>query len=418
MKLHFLILLGTAWAVTAAEWPGWRGPEQDGSIGGNIPPSEFSSDKNLLWKVELPGRGCSTPIVVDDKVIVTTSIGENDGVIAYDLNGKEIWRRSFGKLTPGRGQRVGSSANSSPVTDGEAIYLFFKSGQLAALELDGQLRWEMNLFKKFGEDKLWWDAGTSPVIAGGNLVVAMMQTDAPSYVVSLDRKTGETVWNSKRHFETGEESGDSYTTPLVLEIDGKETIVCWGADHLTGQDPATGEITWTIGGFNPEKLKAWRVIASSVAAGDVALVPYSRGEFVAGVRMGGTGDVTGKAHLWKHKLGSDSATPAADDGKFYVLTDRGIKRGMVTCIDAVSGKILWKDQFPKAAQTFYASPVIAGGLLICPREDGVIITAKIVDGGLDEIKTNELGEGVIASPVVVGGKLLIRGDRSLFCFGE
>lgn len=418
MKLTPLILLSTAWTLTAADWPAWRGSEQDGSIAGKTPPAEFSKERNLLWKVDLPGRGCSSPIVVDEKVIVTTSIDGNDGAIAYDLAGKELWRKTFGEIKPGRGQRVGSSANSSPVTDGSAVYVYFKSGQLAALELNGNIRWEMNLFEKFGEDKLWWDVGTSPVIAGGNLVVAMMQTDAPSYIVSLDRKTGEMVWKNDRHFETGVESGDSYTTPLVLEIDGTETIVCWGADHLTGQDAATGEIIWTIGGFNPKKEKAWRVIASAVASGDVALVPYSRGEFVAGVKMGEKGDVTEKAHLWKHKLGSDSATPLADDGRFYVLTDRGLKRGMVTCIDAKSGEVIWKDQLPKAVQTYYASPIIAGGLMVCAREDGVILTARVGKDGLKDIKSNELGEGVIASPAVVDGKLLIRSDRSLFCFGN
>ncbi|MFC7339510.1 PQQ-binding-like beta-propeller repeat protein [Haloferula chungangensis] len=418
MKLTPLILLSTAWTLTAAEWPGWRGAEQDGSVAGEKPPAKFSAEENLLWKAALPGRGCSTPIVVDGKIILTSEIEGKDGVIAYDMEGKELWRKTFGKIIPGRGQRVGSSANSSPVTDGEAVYVYFKSGQLAALELSGDVRWEMNLFKKFGEDKLWWDVGTSPVIAGGNLVVAMMQTDAPSYIVSLDRKTGNTVWKNDRHYETGPESGDSYTTPLVYDIDGKETLVCWGGDHLTGQDVATGEILWTVGGFNPDKKKGWRVIASAVASGDVALVPYARGEYVAGVKMGGKGDTTEKAHLWKHKLGSDSATPAADDGKFYILTDRGPQRGLVTCIDAPSGKVLWKDKLPKAAQTFYASPIIAGGLLVCPREDGVVLTAKIGKEGLEEIKSNELGEGVIASPVVVDGQLLLRGDRSLFCFAN
>lgn len=413
-----MIFLSTAWTLTAADWPGWRGAEQAGSAAGKMVPGEFSKDKNLLWAVELPGRGCSTPIVVDGKIIVTTSIDGKDGVVAYDLEGKELWRKSFGEIIPGRGQRVGSSANSSPITDGEAVYIFFKSGQLAALELSGEVRWEMNLFKKFGEDKLWWDVGTSPVIAGGNLVVAMMQTDAPSYIVSLDSRTGKTVWENKRYFETGAESSDSYATPLVFEIDGEETLVCWGADHLTGQDVETGEVIWTVGGFNPKKLKGWRVIASAVASGDVALIPYARGEYVAGIRMGGKGDVTEKAHLWKHKLGSDSATPVAADGRFYVLTDRGPKRGLVTCIDAESGKVLWDDKFPKAAQTFYASPIIAGGLLVCPREDGVILTAKIGKEGLEDVISNELGEGVIASPAVMDGKLLLRGDRSLFCFGN
>ena len=187
-----LVLLSTAWTLGATEWPAWRGIEQDGSLAGKTPPGEFSKDKNLLWRVELPGRGCSSPIVVDGKIIVTTSVDGKDAAIAYDLAGKELWRKIFGEIMPGRGQRVGSSANSSPVTDGSAVYVYFKSGQLAALELNGDVRWEMNLFEKFGEDKLWWDAGTSRVIAGGNLVVAMMQTDAPSYIVSLDRKTGET----------------------------------------------------------------------------------------------------------------------------------------------------------------------------------------------------------------------------------
>lgn len=418
MKIFSLILLSSASTLIAAEWPAWRGIEQDGSLAGKTPPSEFSKDKNLLWKVELPGRGCSSPIIVDGKIIVTSAIDGKDGVLAYDTNGKKLWQKVFGEIVPGRGQRVGSSANSSPVTDGSAIYVYFKSGQLAALEMDGSLRWQLNVFEKFGEDKLWWDVGTSPVIAGGNIVVAMMQTDAPSYLVSLDRLTGKKVWKNDRHFETGVESGDAYTTPLVIEIEGKETIVCWGADHLTGHDVATGEIIWTVGGFNPDKEKAWRVIASAVASGDIALVPYARGEFVAGVKMGGKGDVTETAHLWKHELGSDSATPVADDGKFYVLTDRGIKRGLVTCIEAQSGKVIWKDHLPKAAQTYYASPIIVGGLIVFAREDGAILTAKLGEEGLEDIKLNELGEGVIASPAVVDGKLLIRGDRSLFCFGN
>ncbi|MGB6223091.1 PQQ-binding-like beta-propeller repeat protein [Haloferula sp.] len=418
MKAPFLLLFASLMNLgSAADWPSWRGPDQDGSVSGAAPPAEFSGEKNLLWKVELPGRGCSTPLVVDGKIIVTTSIGEMDGVVAYDMDGKELWQTSLGKLRPGRGQRVGSSANSSPATDGEAVYVFFKSGKVAALELDGELRWEINLFEEFGEDKLWWDVGTSPVIAGGKLVVAMMQTDAPSYIVSLDTKTGEMVWKNNRYFETGVESGDAYTTPLVLNLDGKETIVCWGADHLTGQDASTGEILWTVGGFNPNKEKAWRVIASPVAEGDVALVPYSRGAFVAGVKMGGKGDVTESAHLWKYDLGSDSATPIADDGKFYVLTDSGPKRGTVTCIEAESGKVLWTDRLPKGAQTYYASPLLAGGLMIFPREDGITFTAKAGKNGLEDVTKNELGEGVIASPVVVDGKLLLRGDRSLFCFG-
>ncbi|MEM1085518.1 MAG: PQQ-binding-like beta-propeller repeat protein [Verrucomicrobiota bacterium] len=415
MRSSLALLFASSLSLCAAEWPGWRGPDQDGSVGGKEPPAQFGPDENLKWKVELPGRGCSTPIVVDGKIILTASIDGKDAVIAYDMGGKELWRESFGKLRPGRG-KTGSSANSSAVTDGKGVFVFFKSGQVAGLDLDGKLRWKFNLFEKFGEDKLWWDVGTSPVIAGGNVVIAQMQTDAPEYVVALDPKTGDTVWNIKRPFETGVESADAYTTPLVLEIDGKETIVLWGADHVTGHDPKDGSTRWTIGGINPEKIKAWRTIASSVATGEIALIPAGRGSISFGVKMGGKGDVTGTAHLWKQKIGADASTPIARDGKFYILTDRGPKRGMVYCLDAKTGEIEWEDRLPRGAQTYYSSPLLAGNLLIAARESGAVFTAKVTNDGLEDIVSNELGEGFFASPVVVDGMLLLRGDKTLFCF--
>jgi outer membrane protein assembly factor BamB len=418
MKWVSTLLIAATLSLTAAEWPSWRGPDQDGSVSGERPPARFGQENNLLWKVVLPGRGCSTPVVVDGRIILTTSIDGKDGVIALNMEGKELWRESFGKLQPGRGQRVGSSANSSPMTDGESVFVYFKSGQVAALDLEGKVRWQFNLFEKFGENKLWWDVGTSPVMVGGHVVFAMMQTDAPSYVVALDPGSGDTVWKIKREFETGVESGDAYTTPLVLEIDGRETMVLWGADHLTGHDPKDGSTLWTVGNFNPEKLKAWRVIASAVASDGVALVPAGRGEFVFGVKLGGSGDVTESAHLWKKDLGSDASTPIAADGRFYVLTDRGPKRGTVHCLDAETGEIEWEGRLPKGAQTYYSSPVLAGDLLIAARENGAVFTAKVTDKGMEDVVTNELGEGVIASPVVVDGKLLLRGEKSLFCFGE
>lgn len=382
-------------------------------------PVKFSQQENLLWKVKLPGRGCSTPVVVDGKIFVTTPIDGEDGVVAYDFQGKELWRKKFGKLEPGRGQRVGSSSNSSPLCDGELVFVFFKSGHLAALSLDGEERWSMNLFEKYGENKLWWDVGTSPVIAGGNLVVAMMQTDAPSYIVSLDRKTGQEVWKIGRKYETGAESGDSYTTPLVLTIDGRETLVLWGADHLSGHDVDSGKMLWSCGGFNPKKLKAWRVIASAVETDGVVVVPYGRGEYMAGIRPGGSGDITATARLWSKKgLGADSSTPVAKDGLIYLLIDSGRKRGRVTCLDAVSGEVKWETKLPKAPQIYYASPVLSGDRIYCVREDGMVFSGKLTPNGLEDVVANEIGEGVIASPVVVDGKLLLRGDVSLMCFGK
>ena len=177
MRLNLAIVAAAVVAgglVHAENWPAWRGAGGNGEIGDQKLPAEFSLEKNLKWKVALPGRGCSTPIVWEDQIIVTTPIGEEDGVVALDRDGKELWRETLGKLIPGRGQRVGSPANSSPVTDGEHIFVYFKSGNLAALTMAGKVVWKINLIEKYGENHLWWDQGTSPVLAGGNLVVAVI----------------------------------------------------------------------------------------------------------------------------------------------------------------------------------------------------------------------------------------------------
>ncbi len=414
------IFVGSIFSGHAENWSTWRGPHGNGGIAKGDTPVEFSLTKNMKWKASLPGRGCSSPIVAEGKVFVTAPIDGKDGVIAYDLEkGEELWRATYGELTPGRGQRVGSSANSSPICDGERIYVYFKSGQLAALSLKGEKIWDLNVFQKYGENKLWWDNGTSPVLSGKNLIIAMMQTDAPSYLVALNAKTGEKVWKVARKFETGRESGDAYTTPHIVKRGDKEILICFGADHVTGHDTATGQQLWSCGGMNPKKLKAWRVIASSVMVDDVVVVPFARGKQVGAIRIGGKGDVTDTNWLWRKKMaGTDSSTPVARDGKIYLLCDRGKSRGTVTCFEAESGNILWKERLPKSAQTYYSSPVLVENKLYCAREDGVVFCAVIGEKGFERVTERAVGESVIASPAVAGDVLLLRGGAHLFCFAK
>ncbi len=403
--------------LMAEDWPAWRGAGGNGATSGKQPPADLA--KNLLWKVELPGRGCSTPIVWEKRVYVTCAIGDQDGVLAFDASGKELWRRTFGPLTSGRGQRVGSSANSSPVTDGELVVVYFKSGTVACLDLQGKPQWQINLPERYGKDTLWWDQGTSPIFAAGRVVIAVMQTGGESYLVSLDRKTGGEVWRTPRKYETGEESGDAYTTPHVVKVNGVEQIVCWGADHLTGHDAASGKLIWECGGFNPKRAGMQRVIASAVVADGYAVVPFNRGDSLAAIRLDGTGDVSESHWLWRDdKLGADATTPILHDGKVYLLKDGGQQRGRLTCVEAKTGKHLWETSLPKAPQVFYSSPITAGNRLICAREDGLLFSGRIAANGLEDIQSHPLEEGVIASPICADGRLIVRGDKHLFCFGE
>lgn len=409
-----LMLAGSAPVppLSANEWPQWRGPNGDGTALPGAYPTRFSASENLLWKVRLPGVGSSTPAVWGDRIFVTCGIDGQDGVLALDWQGKTLWQKTFGPERPGK-HKNGSGSNPSPITDGRSLVVYYKSGTVASLTLGGEVNWKINLQERFGEDTLWWDLGTSPVFAGGHVVIAVMQ-EGESYVVALNPADGSVVWKTDRTFPVQKESGQSYTTPYVTTIDGQETVVIWGADRLTGHDPKTGKTLWTCGGFNPEDKAMWRVIASPGIADGIAVVPYGRTKHTAAVKLGGSGDITAAARLWQRDdLGADCPSPVARDGRVYLLTDRGA----VHCLDLQTGKSRWEGAIPRASASFYSSPILAGDLLFCAREDGVVAVVKVGETGMEVLAENAMGERIAAAPVPVRNRLLIRGVDHLFCLG-
>jgi len=416
MKYLSVFLLSVAGIASstlfASNWPQWRGPDGTSlALPGNYP-TVFSPTENVVWKVKLPGIGSSTPAVWGDRIFVTSGIEGQDGIIAYDWNGAEIWREMLGPERPGK-HKNGSGSNPSPITDGKNLIVYYKSGTVASLTHEGKVNWKTNLQQQFGEDTLWWDLGTSPVFAGGHIVVAVMQ-EGESYVVALNPVDGKVVWKVDRTFPVQKETGQSYTTPYLTTIDGQETLVIWGADRLTGHDPKDGKTIWTCGGFNPEDKAMWRVIASPGIVDGIAVVPYGRTKYTAAVKLGGSGDITATARLWeRNDLGADCPTPVGRDGKVYVLSDRG----EIHCLDVKSGKDLWKGAIPRASANFYSSPILAGDLLYCAREDGAVAVVKIGATGMEVLSVNEMGERLAAAPVPVRDRVLLRGVDHLFCLG-
>jgi outer membrane protein assembly factor BamB len=237
-----------------------------------------------------------------------------------------------------------------------------------------------------------------------------------SYLVALDPATGEEVWKQKRQYERPEESDQAYTTPQVANVDGREVIVTWGADHLTGHDAKTGKLIWESAGFNPREEGMFRVIASHAMNDEIAVVPFGRGKFLAGVKLDGSGDVTESGRLWEEEVeGPDVPTPIVAGDKVYTLSDAG----KLSCRDLKTGKELWSGELPKGRDKYFASPVLAGEKLYCVREDGVAFVVDVSDSfNLLTEDGNDLGERVIATPVPVRDRLLIRGDDHLFCFGD
>jgi outer membrane protein assembly factor BamB len=411
----FLILMtmGVAAADDSLDWPRWRGPQDNGSTEVGTYPVEFN-DATTRWRFRLPGKGCSTPIVLSRTVYLTAPVDGNDALISIDWSGNQQWRTTFGPETPGK-HRNGSGCNASPVTDGDAVFVYFKSGTLAAVELDGTVRWRTDLVRRFGEDKRFWDHGTSPVLTDKDVIMARMHA-GDSWLAAFDKASGELAWKVPRNYPTPLEGDQCYTTPLVTEHDGKEALLVWGANHLTIHDAADGKVKWTCGNFNPDANILWPAIAMPVIVDDMIVICYGRNDRqdprLHGIRLGGNGDVTTSNRVWsRNDVGSFVPSPAVYQGKVYLVRDRGY----VERIDPATGKTIWSEALPKRRASYYASPTIAGGNLYAAREDGTVFVADVTNGRFQLLAENDLDEPVIGSPVPASNRLFIRGEHHLHC---
>ncbi|MFT5465847.1 MAG: outer membrane protein assembly factor BamB [Verrucomicrobiales bacterium] len=400
-----LVFLLSAFGISnlAAEavWPRWRGPSDSGSTPteGDFP-QQLLGD-NIAWKIELPGKGASTPIIWGEHIFVTGQDEGQDVAIALDLKGKELWRTEVGEARDGK-HRNGSSANPSIATDGEFLFAYFKSGNLAAMKMDGAVLWQTNIQETYGKFSLYWDLGTSPVVTEKHVVIAAMH-GGPSYLVAFDKATGEEAWKVDRTYEVPVENDHSYSTPLLVD----NTIYVWGSEHFTAHSAQDGKKLWDVGEFNPEGKKNWVVCASFVISDGIAVTPYGRGAVLHGVSLEGE-------RLWvREGVGSFVPTPVVYNGNVYVLGDSG----EVECVNPKNGESIWKDKLPRSNAKFYSSPTIAGGLLYAGNEKGVMYVVNVADG-FELVSENDFGEQIIASPVPVGQQLLVRTALHLYCIGK
>lgn len=400
-------------AADAVDWPSWRGPLANGNVEAGNYPVEFDAE-NYLWRTPLPGNGCSTPIFLSGKIYLTSPADGNDALLCYNSNAAEKWRAVFGKENPGK-HRNGSGSNASPVTDGDAVFVFFKSGTFAAVEPDGKVRWKTDLVERYGKDTLFWDHGTSPVLTEKYVVMARMH-NGESWLAAFDKQTGDLAWKVARNYQTPTEGDHGYTTPLVIRHQGQEAILVWGGEHLTIHNASDGQVSWSCGNFNPDANALWPAIATPVIVGDMAVIAYGRNDRgiprLHGIRLSGTGDVTRTNHVWRRDdIGTFVPSPAVYKGRVILVRDKG----QVVSIDPATGKTIWEGEFPKHRTSFYASPLVAGDKLYAPREDGTVFVASIADDRFQFLSENDMGESIIASPVPLANSILLRGEQHLFC---
>lgn len=412
-------------------WLQFRGPGGRSTSGEADLPTDWGDAENLAWKVDLPGRGVSSPIVTGSRVIVTASGGHRQDrlhVLCFDAGtGRRLWERRFWSTGRTSCHPKTCMAAPTPASDGDRAYAFYSTGDLACLDLDGNLVWYRGLSSDYPNATSGLGMASSPILCGGVLVV-QVENQSDSFAAGIDPDTGENVWRIRRS------SKPSWSTPVAFpRRDGSgDVLILESWDRLSAHDPRTGRELWAHEAQT-------NCIPSCVVFEDLLLlpsqgvtalrepspVPATGRSSEAGATQdsaGGAPEVNGGAPeandgastpadvVWQSgRIRPATASPIVVDGKLYVLANPGI----LTCADARSGEVAW--QF-RLKGPFSSTPLAASGHLYCINEEGFVQIVRLGSG--DEpgevAATHELGQTVLASPAAAGGAIYIRSDAFLW----
>jgi outer membrane protein assembly factor BamB len=388
-----LVTVAACFGVSGADWRQFRGTDSNSAVGDVELPTVWSDTESVAWKTALPARGVSSPIVVGDAVIVTSSSGFKQDrlyVSTFDAKtGKPRWQREF--WATGRTLCHPTSANAAPTpcSDGKRIFAFYSSNDLVCLDMEGNLLWLRGLTLDFPTAANDVGMASSPVITGETVVV-QVENEGNSFAAGINAQTGETRWQVPRPAES------NWTSPVVWRgaNDGKDVVLLQSGDRLTAHDPMSGEKVW-------EYLASCAGIASPLAIGDTVYVPAD-GMTALKCAKGSEPEV-----VWQEsKLGAGSASALLHDGKLYVLNSAGA----ITCGDATDGKILWRGRLKGS---FWATPVLAGQYLYCVNQEGLAQVVDLAKEG-NVVAENTFGEPVLGTPAIAHNALFVRTDGHLW----
>jgi outer membrane protein assembly factor BamB len=396
VMMSVVLTLGGGLCATGENWPGWRGPRGDGTVQGAAPVT-WSATQNVTWKTSIEGVGHSSPVVWGDRVFVVSAVEETNERLLICVNradGKVLWRRVVLVADYERVHKMNSRASSTPATDGQHVFVSFLDNDkmlIAAYDFDGNLVWK----KHPGVFSSVHGYCSSPVIYKDTLIVNG-DHDGPSYIVALDRATGETRWKIDRG------GIRSYCTPLIRTIDGREQMILSGTETVASYDPNNGKQHWVIDGPTEQF---------------VASLIYHRGllfmtagfpqRHMMAIKPDGRGNVTKTHIVWRTRTHPAYVPSPIAVGRFVLVVKDS---GRLTCYEADTGKVHWQEQI---GRQYNASPIAANGLAYFLGENGV--TTVIRPGeNFEVVATNDLGDTLNASPAVCDGQLFMRTGDALW----
>ena len=402
LLLTTMLLIAIPSRVLGEDWPAWRGPRGDGtSLEKNVP-LRWSATENVLWKVPIPGKGHSSPIVCDGRIFVVTALEDRNQRLLLCLNrtdGEVIWRRVVLEAPLEKLHALNSRASSTPATDGEKVYVSFLDRDkmfVAAYDFDGDEVWAVRpgvFASRHGycsSPVLWKDK----VLVNGD-------HDGPAYLLALARTSGETIWKTPRPNKTR-----SYCAPIVRTIDGRNQMILSGSLCVASYDPDTGKQHWIIDGPTEQ------YVASLVYNGELLFLTCGFPDlFLQAIRPTGSGNVTKTHVVWqKDKDCSYVPSPISIGPYFLVVSDTGV----ATCYEATSGTSQWRQRL---GPHFSASLITANGLAYFLSDKGVMTIVK-PGPKFEVVARNDIGEDMRASPAISNGKMFLRGVNNLYCIGK
>ena len=412
-------------------WPQFRGPQSNQLTTEKTLPLEWSDEKNLLWKVELPGRGWSCPIVWGNKVFVTNAVLEdpsilppaesgkrlenpdsavyNFEVICLDIDsGKEIWKKTAYKGLPKyKTHRDNNYAPETMVTDGQHVFAYFGMTGVYCFDMEGNPVWEKDLGTYPMQSN--WGTSTSPLLYNGVLYM-QIDNEEKSFLAALDSKTGTEKWRVDR------DEKSNWGTPVIWKNSIRTELVLQGL-KTRSYNPENGQLLWEI------DMGGGRNITSPTAEGDMIFVGNEKrsngGGTLFGIKAGASGDISLKEGessnnwvMWSiPESGIAMASPLVYEGLLYMV-DRN--RGQILCIEAATGNVVYPGTKITGAKAFWASPWAFDGKIYCLEEKG---TTHVIQAGREfkELGKNKLDDIFWSSTAIAKGSYIFRGEKGIYC---
>ncbi|MBW8017763.1 MAG: PQQ-binding-like beta-propeller repeat protein [Planctomycetes bacterium] len=418
-----LILLIVSSAF-CGDWMQWRGPNFNGSAEATGLVGDWSVKKNVKWSTKLPGTGASTPIVCKGRVFISSTDKASKDLLGMCFDaatGKELWRK---KITTASRKiaRKGDMACPSASTDGDRVYFTFENGVIAALDLDGNLKWQRQLEDQYGSVHIKFGYSSTPLLFDGRMYVLVLRhpdqhlgedgKPRDSFILAIDPVTGKNIFKQPRQFKALEETYDSYTSAIPFVHGGRKLILVNAADNLSAHDPATGKEIWRYK-YCLKPIRWGRNIASVVTGDGKVFGARARGDGFYAINGGAKGLVEEKDVAWTFDgPAPDVSTPLYYRGNLYVLA--GSSKKVVSCLESKTGKVKWTTKLG-GSDPWRASMTAGDGKIYCINEGGLVVTFQAGGDKYKEISRINLDDKKSLASISIADKaIFIRTGSKLY----